>query len=246
MKNAVALVCTLVILAAGSAFAAQVTNVGLTWQDGYTVARIDVQGAVRFSHQPEPAKDGRPFRVIVDVLAATHQLGQKDFFELPACPVTKIRTSQFAVQPEQVVRLVFDMTRESVYKIASDATGITVSFPDPEGKQFAAWSSKTWLVGQAKPAPPAVAQAPAEARPTMPPPPSHKTTAEVNQSINTDRAASLANPEQAAPPATVAATKTESAPPAPSRVQTPSATPPTAEAPKAVSYTHLTLPTSSE
>lgn len=196
MKIAVGFICTLVILAAGSSFAAEVTNVGLTWQDGFTVARVDVQGAVRFTHQSEEAKDGRPFRVIVDVLSATHQLGQKNFIELPNSPVKRIRSSQYAVQPEQVVRLVFDMAQETVYKVASDATGITVSFPDENGQKFAAWSSKEWLAGQTKATPPVMAQAP---EPSESKPSSVKSTAELNQSINDDRMASLGGQEQAVP-----------------------------------------------
>ncbi|MBU2652567.1 MAG: AMIN domain-containing protein, partial [Bacteroidetes bacterium] len=110
MKKTIGLICTILLLTAGSSFAAaKVSNVELTWQDGFTVAHVDVQGAVRFSHQTEEAKDGRPFRVIVDILSATHNLGQKTFSDVPTCPVTNIRTSQFAVSPEKVVRLVFDM-----------------------------------------------------------------------------------------------------------------------------------------
>lgn len=242
MNKAFGLICAIVILAAGQAFAAKVTDVELSWQDGFTVARLDVQGAVRFSHQTEEAKDGKPYRVIVDVLSATHQLGQKNFFELPPCPVTKIRTSQYAVEPEQVVRVVFDMNRECVYQIKSDDKGITVSFNDAGGKSFASWSSSSWIAAQqTKAAAPVIAQTPAQ--PTAKaaePAPTQKSTQQ-NQAINSDRLASLegqsapVQPTKAAPAPTVKAApvqdKPAPAPTVPAQASTPATTPSTETVP---------------
>ncbi|HDL01223.1 MAG TPA: hypothetical protein ENH23_03210, partial [candidate division Zixibacteria bacterium] len=60
------------------------------YNDGFTTAVISVDGPVRFTHQTAEAKDGKPFRVIVDVLSATHELGSKNFYELPNCPIKSI------------------------------------------------------------------------------------------------------------------------------------------------------------
>lgn len=182
MKKTVGLICTMLILAAGSSFGAQLTNVELSWQDGFTVARLDVQGPVRFSHQTEEAKDGRPFRVIVDVLSATHHLGQKNFGNLPSCPVARIRSSQYSVTPEKVVRVVFDMNQETVYRVDSDERGVIVYFPDKQGSSFAAWSSAGEPVEKTA-SPNKEAQAPAQ--------PSRPTASQMNNTINEDRLASL-------------------------------------------------------
>lgn len=195
MKKTVGLICTMLILAAGSSFGAQLTNVELSWQDGFTVARLDVQGPVRFSHQTEEAKDGRPFRVIVDVLSATHHLGQKNFGNLPSCPVAKIRSSQYSVTPEKVVRVVFDMNQETVYRVDSDERGVIVYFPDKQGSSFAAWSSAGEPVEKTA-APDKPAQVPTE--------PSRPTASQMNNTIDKDRLASLqAEPATPSRPADV-------------------------------------------
>ena len=190
MKYAVGLIIAILILAAGQAFGAKVTDVELSWQDGFTIARVNVDGVVRYTHQTEEAKDGRPFRVILDVLSATHHLGQKNYFEVPVCAVENIRTSQFAVKPEKIVRLVFDMKAESVYRIDSDEEAIVISFPYKAGKKFADWSAGAWLAARQQGTEPELAQAPAEAtpEPEAATPPS---AAQLNKEINRDHLASL-------------------------------------------------------
>ncbi len=188
MKHSALLIFTILLLVAGQTMAAKVDNVELTWQDGFTVAQVDVEGTVRFSHQTEEAKDGRPFRVIVDVLSATHHLGQKKFSELPSCPIKHIRTSQYAVSPEKIVRLVFDMEHETVYRIDSDENSIKISFPDKNGQSFAAWSTSGWLARQQSTNErTTVAQAPAETNTA----PSRTSAERLNKSIDNDRLTSL-------------------------------------------------------
>ena len=119
-KTLTFVIVTVALLAAGQAFASEVTNVELSSIQGSTVASINVEGAVRFTHQTEEAKDGKPFRVIVDILSATHMLGANNFMSLPDCPIKAIRSSQYSVKPESVVRVVFDMEAEQVYRVDSD------------------------------------------------------------------------------------------------------------------------------
>jgi len=203
MKNVCCIVVALVLLAASSALASSnVTNIELTWQNGQTVARIDVTGDVKFSHQTVVAKDGKPFRVIVDMLQARHNLGAKKFTELPACPVRAIRTSQYAVQPEEVVRVVFDMTKETPYQINTSAHSVTISFPDKGGQQFTAWSSAAVVAEQAKKTAPVTVAQTDVAKPTTTPAPSQaksKSADEVNAAIDSDRMASLGSPASTAP-----------------------------------------------
>lgn len=201
MRKVICLMAALVLLATSLAAAtSQVNNIGLSHQKGYTQARIEVDGTVRFSHQTEVAKDGKPFRVIVDILKSTHHLGAKKFMSLPDCPVLAIRTSQYAVSPEAVVRVVFDMTQEASYRVESDQQSVTVIFADKKGDKFAAWSTSAVVAAKAKSAAkPALASAdpiPAKPKVTSTVPSKKKTPAEVNSAINRDRLASLASNDQ--------------------------------------------------
>lgn len=141
MRRIFGIAAALLILLTVPGFGAKVTNVELSFIDGATVARIHVDGVVRFTHQTEIPKDGRPNRVILDVLSATHELGAKNFTNLPNCPVSGIRTSQFSVTPEKIVRLVFDLSRTPLYRIESDSKSISVIFAGKNQHAFAAWSS---------------------------------------------------------------------------------------------------------
>jgi hypothetical protein len=206
MKNTIAVVSAVVFLIVGQAWASQVTNVSLQYQDGQTVARIEVDGSVRFTHQTEEAKDGKPFRVIVDILAATHHLPAKDFLSVPDCPIQHIRTSQFAVKPEQVVRVVFDMEDQTVYRVESDNKSITVFFPDNQNRKFAGWSASASVTAPQFDQPSPISETPAVA--VMPSQP-EKTATEINKAIDEDRQFSL-SAEPPSPPKALTATEDES------------------------------------
>ncbi len=204
MNKIYCIIAALILLAASSALASsRVTNIELSFQNGQTVARLDVDGTVRFSHQTEVAKDGKPFRVIIDILKGRHHLGAKKFLSLPHCPVRGIRTSQYAVQPEEVVRVVFDMEKETAYQVESDQNSVIVSFPDKTGRSFAPWSSSVVVAelakksNQSKVAPKVAAKPVA---PTAIPSTQAKTTAELNAAIDKDRLAALGSTDT--PPAT--------------------------------------------
>jgi len=201
MRKTVSVIGTVIFLVMGQAWASQVTKVSLQSQkDGYTAAHIGVQGTVRFTHQTEQAKDGKPFRVIVDVLSATHQLPTKNFLSLPECPVQKIRTSQYAVKPEKIVRIVFDMEEETVYRVDSDGSSITLYFPDKHHRQFSSWSSSIWAetskasqeITSTKSQPTAKAVTGKANQPK-------KSVAEINKAIDKDRLISLAGEPSSVP-----------------------------------------------
>jgi hypothetical protein len=162
MKRSTVYLVVAILLAAGPLYAARVTNIQLSHQDNTTVARIDVEGQVRFTHQTEIPKDDKPHRLIVDILTATHDLGAQSFHDLPACGIKAIRTSQFAVNPEKIVRVVFDMDGPPLYRIESNGKSVIVSFTDKSTTGFATWSSQDWLKANSNtPAPKA------EAKPTQ-------------------------------------------------------------------------------
>ncbi|MEA3296599.1 MAG: hypothetical protein U9R56_01900 [candidate division Zixibacteria bacterium] len=201
MRKAICATITIGLLAIASVAlgSSRLTNVELSYQDGHTVACIDVAGTVRYTHQTEVAKDGKPFRVIVDILAATHNLGAREFHTLPSCPVQAIRSSQYSVKPEKVTRVVFDMDRETMYRIDSDAESIRIHFQDKSGRQFPNWSTKVYLASKAKTkTPTTVVTGPnitVDPLVTAPDSREKKTPAEVNAAISKDRLASLQEEE---------------------------------------------------
>jgi hypothetical protein len=178
------------LLLFGSLHAADVSQIDLSYVDGATVARITVNGPVRYMHQTEIPKDGKPYRVIVDVLSAEHNLGAMEFLNLPACPVTGIRTSQYAVAPEKIVRVVFDMKGSPLYQIRSEENAVVVTFPDKDGQAFAAWTS----------GPSARKAASADQEKTVKQPDKTETVASQNAAIKKDRLASLDEPDASASP----------------------------------------------
>jgi len=147
MKKLSTIIIGLLLLAAGNALASRVTGVNISHVDGFTVAQVDVEGDVRFTHQTEVAKDGKPFRIIIDILAATHEMGAKVFENLPNCKMIDIRSSQYSVDPEKIVRLVFDMKGESTYRIDAESNSLKLYVTDPDAAPFPVWSSHDILKG---------------------------------------------------------------------------------------------------
>ncbi|NMC43710.1 MAG: AMIN domain-containing protein [candidate division Zixibacteria bacterium] len=118
-----------------------ITGLSLTHEGEYTVVTIQGDGPVRVSHQSVVAKEGKPFRIVVDCLAARHALAQKEYASLPSCIVTALRTSQYAVKPEEVVRVVIDLARESVYRVETSGSAAKIYVSDPQTTTLASWAS---------------------------------------------------------------------------------------------------------
>jgi hypothetical protein len=187
MKRCVYIVVAVLLLVMDSLPASNVKNIGISSVNGAVIARIEVDGPIRFIHETEIPKNGKPHRVIIDVLSAIHDLPAKNFADLPLCPITSIRTSQFSVKPEQIVRLVFDMTGAPFYQIDTEGKAILVTFPDKTVKPFAAWSS---------------AKTPAQNQPAKR---ASTTVAKQSRAIEKDRQVSISDTKTQAP-AVVAAT----------------------------------------
>ncbi len=177
------------------AAASRLTNVSLTFENGSTVAKVDIEGQIRFTHQTEIPKNGKPDRMILDVIGVTNDFETKSFSQLPVCGVTGIRTSQYAVTPEKVVRLVFDMTKAPVYRVESDHSSIRVIFTDNSVKPFAAWTAITKGTNHStepKPAPKPIAVSD-KAAPSPSATTPVGTVATQNKNIEQDRQSSLAS-----------------------------------------------------
>ncbi|MCP4685840.1 MAG: AMIN domain-containing protein [bacterium] len=179
------------LLSGAQIMAAEVTNVELSYQEGAVVARIDVEGQIRFTHETEVPKNGRPDRVIVDVLSATHELGGKEYLELPDCVIQSIRSSQFAVTPEKIVRVVFDLGKSPIYKVDIRDNSIFLQFTDAKARSFATWSTSGVKPAEKKQKAPAVASAPKVSRPVVKAESATATAARKNKAIESDRMASL-------------------------------------------------------
>jgi len=142
MKLMLSIVCIFLLAVPAALADVNVSELLMDWQQGETVVKIDVSGPSQFSHQLEIAKDGKPFRVIVDVFPAIHNLGQKNFPNLPNSVVRSIRTSQYATKPANTVRIVMDLNEESAYRIDKAGNMIYVYITDPTRSGFSIWSSK--------------------------------------------------------------------------------------------------------
>ena len=136
------LILVVILLGVAPLYATQVNTISLTHKANTTIATIHVDGQVRVTHQTEVPKDGRGHRVIIDLLAANHNLGANKFDKLPDCIIKSIRSSQFAVSPEKITRVVFDIDQSPLYRIETDQSTVTVYFTDKNTKSFAAWNSK--------------------------------------------------------------------------------------------------------
>ncbi len=141
-KNLTILIVTILFAAAAaSADISKVARLHLTPQSGETVLKIDVSGPFQFTHETAEAKDGKPFRIVVDLFPATHDLGGKEFTDLPATMISSIRTSQYSTKPENIVRVVCDLNQTVMYRIEKQGNAVYLYLPDQKSGSFAAWSS---------------------------------------------------------------------------------------------------------
>lgn len=177
-----------------SANGSTVSNIQLIHRENSTIARIDVAGGVKFTHQTEVAKDGKADRIIVDVLESTHGLGLKSFTNLPVSMIKAIRSSQYSTAPESVVRIVFDVRQAPVYKVESDNNSISVIITDLEAPPFNDWSSAE--VSRAAAIAVALVSS-TEKSPTsvQPPPPAVTATQDVKQLVAVPAESSKSNKE---------------------------------------------------
>ncbi len=129
---------------------AKVGNLELIYADGGVRVRVHTGSRIEFSHQIEPAKNGKPYRIILDCLNSNHNLGAQQFRALPVSVIKRIRTSQFAVKPQPITRIVLDLGKEAFYRVEQKADYIDLFVTDRKAKRFTSWSSAGWLASQSK------------------------------------------------------------------------------------------------
>jgi len=141
MKHILISFCIFVFLSTPVLAANSVDNLRLFWQNGEIVLQTNVTGPFQFSHQIAEANDDKPFRVLIDIFPSVHNLDQKSFVNLPPSVIKSIRTSQYAVNPEKIVRIVCDLGKESVYRIEKKDGSVFLFIPDKGNSDFPTWAS---------------------------------------------------------------------------------------------------------
>jgi hypothetical protein len=145
---------------AAGAFAAQATqlsNITVERSQDFTTVTLHGDAAMNVTHQIVEAKDGKPHRIVVDLMGVEHQLSKNNFRDLPNGTIRGIRTSQFAVSPEPVVRVVLDLQKPAAYRLKTpgDQVQIMVSLPGdpPMARVWAAQETAVLATHEAAEAP---------------------------------------------------------------------------------------------
>lgn len=137
-----------------------ISQLGLSRDGDFTVLTIQGNGPIRYAHEAVEAKAGKPVRIVVDCLASRHNLPRMEFTNLPKSIVASIRTSQYAVTPEEIVRVVLDMREEPVYRVEAAGNSLKVYISDASTAAYAEWTSRDMT--QEAPPPIASVQKPAQ------------------------------------------------------------------------------------
>jgi hypothetical protein len=179
------------LLGTGAAWAGELSNVTVGRFQDFTVVTLFGDGPMTVTHQIVEAKDGKPHRIVVDVTGAQHKLPQNNFTELPAGSIGAIRTSQFAVSPEPVVRVVLDLDHPAAYRLETPENQVRIMVSLPGDPPMAiAWSARDGGV------PPAVFEEPAmmaeQSAPAAEMAPSAEATAPAQESPTAEATASEA------------------------------------------------------
>jgi hypothetical protein len=158
-KNLVGVVAVALVVAlpiAAAATTAPISNLIVRPQGDFVELTVIGGGRTLCDNFTEPAGNGRPFRIVLDFCDADHAMGQQTFDGLPLTQIKRIRTSQFATNPQRIVRVVLDMREEVTYSTRNEESALVVRFVDPN-RQFAAWEAN----------PNAKGSTPANTRPTL-------------------------------------------------------------------------------
>ena len=97
----------------------RINDVSLEKMGKFTKLTIYADQPFEFVHSTLEKKDGKPYRVIIDCKDAIFNLPQHNFKkDLPSGTIKAIRTSQFQTEPERIVRIVLDLDKPVIYKVA--------------------------------------------------------------------------------------------------------------------------------
>jgi type IV pilus secretin PilQ/predicted competence protein len=123
MVVAVLLIGAIALTSAAQSDVAKVNAIRVEKTDTSTRYMIEQTGSADF--QDFLLKN--PDRLVVDLVGARHAL-EKTSYDGDGKLVRGVRTSQFRSDPNEVTRLVFDLTEGTSYKVAKNGTTVEVSF----------------------------------------------------------------------------------------------------------------------
>lgn len=144
MKNKVIIVLAVAALmtaglTGGLKAASHVDNISLKKQGEFVELTVYCDGPFTFTHFIEEAKAGKPYRVVIDLKECLHKLPQFNFRDLPTEVITSIRTSQYKIKPEKMVRIVADVARQVTYMVRQEKQSVTLIIAAPSQKEFEFW-----------------------------------------------------------------------------------------------------------
>jgi len=122
----------------------RIENISLKKDGNFTKICVYADKPFEFIHSTEEAKDGKPYRVIIDCKDAIFGLPQHNFKKgLPPGIIKAIRTSQFQTVPERIVRVVLDLNGPVVYKMIDTGTEkkATIAILTTQDPDFPMWAA---------------------------------------------------------------------------------------------------------
>ncbi len=122
----------------------RIENISLERAGKFTKVTFYADQPWEMVHSTEPAKDGKPYRVIIDCQDALFALPQNNFEQgLPGGTIQRIRTSQYQAVPERIVRVVLDLKGPAVYKVleTTDKRKATIALLTAQDPDFPMWTA---------------------------------------------------------------------------------------------------------
>lgn len=118
-----------------------VSDISLEKKGDSTMVTIMANNPFQFNSSSVPAKEGRPFRILIDCKDALHNLAKYDFRDLPSGIVTSIRTSQYQTDPNRVVRIVLDVAKTVNYYVHTADNSLVITMVSMGEPDFERWSA---------------------------------------------------------------------------------------------------------
>ena len=119
-----------------------IDNISLKKQGDFTEFTVYTSDRVKIEHMIVEPGAGKPYRIVLDLRDAVHKLPHYNFNDLPSETITSIRTSQFSIRPEKVVRVVLDVKGQVTYKVKESGKRVTLIVATPNDKEFSFWCAQ--------------------------------------------------------------------------------------------------------
>ncbi|HZI95230.1 MAG TPA: type IV pilus secretin PilQ [Patescibacteria group bacterium] len=122
--------------------ASRLNAVNITGSQEQPIVLLEGDGAMEY----KSFELDNPPRLVVDVLGVHNGVKSKKI-PVGASGVNQVRVSQFSGMPDQVTRVVFDLSRREAYKIETGSSNVAVSFTGPQVEDQTTAASNATLPG---------------------------------------------------------------------------------------------------